>query len=176
VDGGRRSAGDRCAAGARPCGHAGADVLVHNFRPGVPERLGIGYAQVSACNPRIVYVSATGYGETGPYAHRPSAHPAAGAALGGVLWQAGAAMPPATVDGADEIDEIKEIARRFYRANELNPDPNTSLAIASASRTSTRLARRLSRKCTHSLLRRPARKPKGLPTPSIIRRCGPCRL
>ena len=43
-----------------------ADVLVHNFRPGVPERLGIDFARLSAINPRLVYCSVTGYGSTGP--------------------------------------------------------------------------------------------------------------
>lgn len=43
-----------------------ADVLVHNFRPSVPDRLGIGYAQLRAINPRLVYCAVTGYGETGP--------------------------------------------------------------------------------------------------------------
>lgn len=43
-----------------------ADVLVHNFRPGVPERLGIGFAQLSSINPRLVYCSVTGYGSKGP--------------------------------------------------------------------------------------------------------------
>lgn len=43
-----------------------ADVLVHNFRPGVPERLGIGYETLSALHPRLVYCAVTGYGETGP--------------------------------------------------------------------------------------------------------------
>jgi len=43
-----------------------ADVLVHNFRPGVPERLGIGHAQLQAVNPRLIYCNVTGYGETGP--------------------------------------------------------------------------------------------------------------
>lgn len=43
-----------------------ADVLVHNFRPGVPERLGIGFAQLSAINPRLIYCSVTGYGSKGP--------------------------------------------------------------------------------------------------------------
>ncbi len=43
-----------------------ADVLVHNFRPGVPERLGIGFEQLSALNPRLIYCAVTGYGETGP--------------------------------------------------------------------------------------------------------------
>jgi len=45
-----------------------ADVLVHNFRPGVPERLGIAYAQLKAVNPRLIYCSVTGYGESGPLA------------------------------------------------------------------------------------------------------------
>jgi crotonobetainyl-CoA:carnitine CoA-transferase CaiB-like acyl-CoA transferase len=43
-----------------------ADVLVHNFRPGVPERLGIDWAALSALNPRLIYCAVTGYGETGP--------------------------------------------------------------------------------------------------------------
>lgn len=43
-----------------------ADVLVHNFRPSVPGRLGIGYEQLSAVNPRLVYCAVSGYGETGP--------------------------------------------------------------------------------------------------------------
>lgn len=43
-----------------------ADVLVHNFRPGVPERLGIDFATLSAMNPRLIYCAVTGYGETGP--------------------------------------------------------------------------------------------------------------
>ena len=43
-----------------------ADVLVHNFRPGVPERLGIGYEQLRARRPGLVYCAVTGYGETGP--------------------------------------------------------------------------------------------------------------
>jgi crotonobetainyl-CoA:carnitine CoA-transferase CaiB-like acyl-CoA transferase len=43
-----------------------ADVLVHNFRPGVPERLGIGYEQLRARRPGLVYCAVTGYGDTGP--------------------------------------------------------------------------------------------------------------
>ena len=43
-----------------------ADVLVENLRPGTLERLGFGYAQASTLNPRIVYASVTGYGQTGP--------------------------------------------------------------------------------------------------------------
>ena len=49
---------------------AGADVFVQNMRPGVTERLGLGYTEVSARNPGIVYASLTGFGPDGPYAHR----------------------------------------------------------------------------------------------------------
>ncbi|HEX4329918.1 MAG TPA: CoA transferase, partial [Burkholderiales bacterium] len=43
-----------------------SDVFVHNFRPGVPERLGIGYEQLKARNPRLIYCAVSGYGESGP--------------------------------------------------------------------------------------------------------------
>ncbi len=43
-----------------------ADVLVHNFRPSVPPRLGIDYERLKAINPRLIYCALTGYGETGP--------------------------------------------------------------------------------------------------------------
>ena len=43
-----------------------ADVLVHNFRPSVPARLGIAWEQLKEVNPRLVYCAVTGYGETGP--------------------------------------------------------------------------------------------------------------
>lgn len=45
---------------------ASADVVVENFRPGVAERLGIGYAQLKARNPRLVYCALSGFGATGP--------------------------------------------------------------------------------------------------------------
>jgi crotonobetainyl-CoA:carnitine CoA-transferase CaiB-like acyl-CoA transferase len=43
-----------------------ADVLVHNFRPGVPKRLGIDHERFNLVNPRLIYCAITGYGETGP--------------------------------------------------------------------------------------------------------------
>jgi crotonobetainyl-CoA:carnitine CoA-transferase CaiB-like acyl-CoA transferase len=48
-----------------------ADVLVQNFRPGVMTRLGLDWEQARAINPRLIYVSASGYGETNPYRDRP---------------------------------------------------------------------------------------------------------
>jgi alpha-methylacyl-CoA racemase len=47
---------------------AGADVVVESFRPGVADRLGIGFADLSAVNPRIILCSTTGYGQDGPHA------------------------------------------------------------------------------------------------------------
>jgi crotonobetainyl-CoA:carnitine CoA-transferase CaiB-like acyl-CoA transferase len=49
-----------------------ADVLVENFRPGVMERLGLGYPALSAINPALIYAAITGFGKTGPYKDRPA--------------------------------------------------------------------------------------------------------
>ncbi|KGX86916.1 CaiB/BaiF CoA transferase family protein [Pontibacillus litoralis] len=48
-----------------------SDVVLHNFRTGKMERLGLGYEQLKSINEQIVYCSITGFGETGPYAHLP---------------------------------------------------------------------------------------------------------
>ena len=49
---------------------ADADVFIQNFRPGAIERMGLSYDVMSALNPRLLYVSVSGFGETGPYAHK----------------------------------------------------------------------------------------------------------
>ena len=61
-----------------------ADVFVESFRPGVADRLGLGYAALAARNPGIVYCSISAFGEAGAYAGRP-AHDLALEALAGVL-------------------------------------------------------------------------------------------
>ncbi len=63
---------------------AKADVLVESFRPGVMDRLGLGYADLAAINPRLVYCAITGYGQDGPLAQEP-AHDLNFMALTGVL-------------------------------------------------------------------------------------------
>ena len=49
-----------------------SDVLVENFRPGTAKRLGIDYERLSSINPRLVYASISGFGQTGPLSHQPS--------------------------------------------------------------------------------------------------------
>lgn len=63
-----------------------ADVLVENSRPGVMDRLGLGYETVHETNPRLVYCSVSGFGPDGPAAKRP-VYDTVGQALGGLLGQ-----------------------------------------------------------------------------------------
>jgi crotonobetainyl-CoA:carnitine CoA-transferase CaiB-like acyl-CoA transferase len=107
---------------------ANADVVVHNWRPGVAERLGLGETELRAVNPQLIWVSVTGYGRHSPSAARPATHPCAGAASGGAGRQAGEAL------GApcDSLDDVREISRQLMRANESNPDPNTGVVAAAA--------------------------------------------
>src|SRR5438105_13515827 len=61
-----------------------ADVLVESFRPGVMERLGLGYAVLAERNPRLIYATLSGFGQSGPYRDRPG-HDLNYLALAGVL-------------------------------------------------------------------------------------------
>lgn len=60
------------------------DVLTHNFRPGVMDRLDLGYERLKAINPRLIYGSASGFGPEGPIARRPS-FDIIGQAMGGIM-------------------------------------------------------------------------------------------
>ncbi|ODP36584.1 acyl-CoA transferase [Sphingomonas turrisvirgatae] len=74
-----------------------ADVVIQNYRPGIAERLGIGYEAVRAINPRVIYASISGYGRDGPWAKLPGQDLLA-QARSGIMWLSGdQASPPTPV-------------------------------------------------------------------------------
>lgn len=81
-----------------------SDVLVENFRPGVMERLGLGYEDVQAVNPEIIYVSASGFGPDGPYAERPGQDLLL-QAMSGLARYTGRKGDPPTPVGTAIVDE-----------------------------------------------------------------------
>lgn len=71
----------------------GADVVVNNFRAGVMERMGLGYEDCRALNPRIIYAMGTGFGDSGPYAHKGGQDVLAQAMSGVMARRADASVP-----------------------------------------------------------------------------------
>lgn len=80
-----------------------ADILVENFRPGVMQRWGLGYDDLAAVNPRLVYVSVSGFGQNGPHRERPS-YEFAAAAFGGLTFMTGFPDRPPVVPGLAIMD------------------------------------------------------------------------
>ena len=89
-----------------------ADVLVENFRPGVTDRLGIGYPTIAARNPRLVYTSISGFGQTGPWADRPGFDLIA-QGMSGVMSVTGAAEGEPVKCGIP----VSDLAAGLYAAN-----------------------------------------------------------
>src|SRR6185436_17335669 len=77
-----------------------ADVVIENFLPGVASKLGVGYAKVSAANPRVVYASVTGFGQDGPYAKRPGYNTIAQGMSGLMALTGMPGHPPTRVAGS----------------------------------------------------------------------------
>jgi crotonobetainyl-CoA:carnitine CoA-transferase CaiB-like acyl-CoA transferase len=77
-----------------------ADVIVENFLPGVADKLGLGYAAVSAVNPAAVYVSVTGFGQTGPHARRAGYNTIAQGMSGIMALTGMPGHPPTKVGGS----------------------------------------------------------------------------
>jgi crotonobetainyl-CoA:carnitine CoA-transferase CaiB-like acyl-CoA transferase len=109
---------------------ARADVFLHNYRPGVPEKLGIDAHTLRTINPRLVYLYAGAFGADGPYAKVPGYHPVAGAVAGGAALQTGEVPPPAGPEPT--MAELKAESLRRGWANEGHPDPVTGMAAAAA--------------------------------------------
>ena len=83
---------------------ADADVVVENFRPGVMDRLGLGYDDFRAVNAQIIYASSSGYGQTGPYAKRPGQDLLI-QALSGLMFLNGREGEPPTACGIGITDQ-----------------------------------------------------------------------
>ncbi len=85
-----------------------SDILVENFRPGVMDRLGVGYEVIKEVNPRLIYASISGFGHEGPYTKRPSFDIVA-QAMSGWMWlnsretrglNSGPSLIPSTLAGS----------------------------------------------------------------------------
>ena len=90
------------------------DVFVQNFRPGAIERLGLGYEDLSAINPDLVYVSISGFGPTGPYSSRPVLDPVIQGICGVISRQMNPQIP------------FPDLVRNLYA------DKSTALTVAQA--------------------------------------------
>src|SRR6202011_5239444 len=80
-----------------------ADVLIENYRPGAAARLGIGYDTLKAINPRLIYASISGFGQTGPWSQRPGFDLIA-QAMGGIMSITGYPDGPPAKSGVPVAD------------------------------------------------------------------------
>ena len=82
-----------------------ADVLVENFRPGVMDRLDVGYAVLKEINPRLIYASISGYGTYGPYRDRPG-YDVTAQSISGLMYLTGQPDAPPTRVGSSIGDTV----------------------------------------------------------------------
>ncbi|HEY7202988.1 MAG TPA: CoA transferase [Methylomirabilota bacterium] len=96
-----------------------ADVFLESFRPGVAARLGVGYPDVAAINPRVIYLSVSGFGQTGPDAERPAVDTVFQAYTGLMSMNRGAdgiphRVPVIVVDMATALANFQAMAVALY--------------------------------------------------------------
>ena len=82
-----------------------ADVFLQNYRPGVAGRLGVDYETLKAINPKLIYVSISGYGEDGPYVQRPGQDLLL-QAMGGAMLSTGREGEPPSPSGQYIVDAV----------------------------------------------------------------------
>ncbi len=83
----------------------GADVLIEQFRPGVMDRLGVGYKDLGKVNPRLIYCSLTGFGQDGPYRDL-AGHDINYIGIGGILGLTGPKGGPPSIPGIQIADLV----------------------------------------------------------------------
>lgn len=98
---------------------ADADVVVENFRPGTLERWGLGWDELSAVNPRLVLARVTGFGQFGPYSHRPGFGTLA-EAMSGFAAMTGEPDGPPTLPPFGLADSIAALATAYAVLTALN--------------------------------------------------------
>jgi crotonobetainyl-CoA:carnitine CoA-transferase CaiB-like acyl-CoA transferase len=98
---------------------AKADIVAENFRPGVMDRLGIGYAALSAINPRLIYCAVTGFGQEGPERDAPS-YDGRIQATSGIMSITGHADSVPTRAGFAVCDALSGMTAAFAMASALN--------------------------------------------------------
>jgi crotonobetainyl-CoA:carnitine CoA-transferase CaiB-like acyl-CoA transferase len=91
---------------------ASSDLVVENFRPGVMDRLGLGYDDLRAVNPSVVYVSGSGFGPDGPYVDRPGQDLLI-QAISGLAANGGRASDPPTPSGSSIVDASTALMLAF---------------------------------------------------------------
>jgi CoA:oxalate CoA-transferase len=103
-----------------------ADVVVENFRPGVAAKLGMGYEALSAINPKLIYASISGFGQTGPMAQRP-AYDIIVQAMSGIMSVTGEADCPPTLIGESVADVVSGLFASWAILAALNQRHVTSV-------------------------------------------------
>ncbi|MEV8422252.1 CaiB/BaiF CoA transferase family protein [Streptomyces niveus] len=98
---------------------ADADVVIENFRPGTLEKWGLGWAELSAVNPRLVLARVTGFGQFGPYSHRPGFGTLA-EAMSGFAAMTGEPEGPPTLPPFGLADSIAALATAYAVMTALN--------------------------------------------------------
>ncbi|HSR09889.1 MAG TPA: CaiB/BaiF CoA-transferase family protein, partial [Thermodesulfobacteriota bacterium] len=83
----------------------GADVLIEQFRPGVMDRLGVGYKDLQKVNPRLIYCALTGFGQDGPYRDL-AGHDINYIGIGGILGLTGPKGGPPAIPGIQIADLV----------------------------------------------------------------------
>ena len=98
-----------------------ADVIIENFRPGVMDRLGFGYEAIKKRNPRIVYCSASGWGDSGPYLDRPGQDLLVQSVSGAIMTSGQQSDGPVAIGTAlcDQVNALNSVyailAALYYR-------------------------------------------------------------
>ncbi|MCL7378763.1 CaiB/BaiF CoA-transferase family protein [Streptomyces sp. 35G-GA-8] len=98
---------------------AGADVIIENFRPGTLEKWGLGWDELSTANPRLVLTRVTGFGQFGPYSHRPGFGTLA-EAMSGFAAVTGEPDGPPTLPPFGLADSIAALATAYAVMTALN--------------------------------------------------------